>query len=137
MKKIILLLSVLFLTNGIYAQDCEFDKNGFREVPWGHIQNTINYGKVSEIRGRLFDVADDVIPEAGIAVYQILKNKKKFIGSQITDKKGNFCFRNVKRGTYEINIGKDGFNSMVYIVKLYPDSKNYKNFIKAYLDVGT
>ncbi len=128
---------ILIFVNFLYAQNCKYDKNGFREVPWGHIRSEADLGEVRRIRGKVLGENEEKLFGVRIALYKIEDEKKLYIGSQTSDKEGNFCFKGLNKGKYELLMGLEGFNSRIFYLKLNPNDKTLSNKIVAYLEVGT
>lgn len=135
--KILIVLIFLFSAGLIYGQNCKFDENGFRSVPWGHIQSIIDLGEVKSIRGKILAPNEEEIVDVRIVLYKIEGDKDIFIGSQLSDENGDFCFKGIKKGNYELRMGMDGFNSRIYKLQLNPKNKRLSNKIEARLELGT
>lgn len=133
---IFILLVGFFLTNTVKGQNCKYDKNGFKEVPWGHIQSEVTLGKFRQIKGKTI-VGNQNLYGVKIALYKLNNDGKIYIGSQISDMNGNFCFKNLKDGKYQLRMGMDGLNSRYFILELKKNDKNLPNKIEAILEVGT
>ena len=128
---------MIYSINFVQAQSCKFDKNGYKSVPWGHIRNSIDAGKVTKIKGTITAADEEPILTAQIVLYKFLKEKKIYVGSQEPNKKGEFCFGNLTKGTYVLEIGAGGFNSLEVELELAPKDKKAAGNLQISLEVGT
>lgn len=141
MKKLSLLVLTLcficLLSHTSVAQKCKFDKNGYKDVPTAHIETSIDFGKLTQIRGRVNNIFNEPMVAARIVLYKVSGSENIYVGSQETDVKGKFCFRRLNEGNYILLIGSENFNSLELNLTLVKKGRGAKRKIEAVLQVGT
>ncbi len=101
----VLLMICGFTPNPIYAQKgCEYDRNGYREVPRSSTLVEINAGKFRQMKGRIDKGGSPLLIAS---LYRKSKTRRIFVGSQKVDQNGWFCFKNLPAGKYLMKLGGD------------------------------
>jgi hypothetical protein len=132
----LVVLGSLVSADFLYAQSCNYDKNGIENPPFVWQLNRLPTQTVRQIKGKITDNNDEPVAGAVIAVFQLTKNGAKFIGSNESDSKGRFCFGDLEKGKYEIKVGKHNFQRYDIEVTLAPKNKMALKMLEFVLDVG-
>jgi len=131
-----ILFTLLLMALSAAAQSCKYDKNGVEDPPYVWAEYELPSKTVHRLKGKVLDANDEPVPGTVVAVHQITSNGAKFIGSYEIDTDGKFCFGGLKKGKYQIKIGKQNFQRIVIEVNLEPMNKNADKNLLFNLEVG-
>src|ERR1044071_4247720 len=100
MRAAILLSVILAVVGCVNGQGCSRGGTQERAIPHGNAVIALNPRIVGGISGRLtlLDGTDAV--GAVVNLYRIKNGKEGFMGSELTDTRGRFCFSERRAGNY-------------------------------------
>jgi hypothetical protein len=136
MKIPVIVFFVLSVSVFANAQNCKYDKNGTPEVPCVFEQISFVGVKVRNLNGKVVDQFESVIVGSKVSLQRVTKVETIFIGSQIVNSNGKFCFNNLKPGKYILKIGYEGFKCSSYELTVMPKNKRLKSNLTVKLEIG-
>lgn len=113
------------------------------ETIWGHIATELESDPVAKVTGKVLDMNEAPIYLALVEVFVDDGNgtptspKTKRLVGCITDHKGKYHFRGLKKGNYILAVGARGFNITFVRFKFDPDNQKSRKKLDVMLQAGT